>query len=69
MIKYTAIAAALFVTACASSYEKLESKIEDYNTIVASYCRSGQAPTWFHNGEYRYLFTCATGQTFSIKKD
>lgn len=68
-MKYYAIAAALFVTACASSTEKLENGIEDFNVILGSYCRDGTTPKWFHSGENYYFITCANGQTFSVKKD
>ena len=69
MIKYTILAAALLVTACASRVEKIETSIETYNIINGSYCKDGNVPKWFHNGENYYFITCATGQTFSIKKD
>jgi hypothetical protein len=69
MIKYLTIAAVLFVSACASKVEQIESEIETFSMISGSYCRDGNIPKWFHNGENYYFLTCHDGQTFSIKKN
>ena len=70
-MKYLALAAMAFMaTACMTTEtEQIETKVEHFSIITGSYCRNGDTPKWFHNGENYYFITCASGETFSIKKD